>query len=88
MNDKIKSIDSARNLAVAIISDINLYFEDRIHLGLQNDNLFIELANEINDGLELYKSKVSVEIFDKMSLFQRELVDSLFYNKGKKLFKF
>lgn len=76
----IDKADRARQLARAIASDLSLYNEQKIVQGIENDSLFDTLADEIKDGRELFKSRVTEEIF-KMNLFDRALVDVLI--KGK-----
>ena len=57
--EKIK----AMRLARAIASDISLYNEQKIIKGIEQDNLFEVLKEELEEGRELYKSRVSPEIF-------------------------
>jgi hypothetical protein len=49
----------AMRLARAIASDISLYNEQKIIKGIEQDNLFEVLKDEIAEGRELYKSRVS-----------------------------
>ncbi len=55
----IETEEAARRLARAIASDLSLYNEDKIVGGIQNDNLFDSLAEEIEEGRALYKRRVS-----------------------------
>ena len=63
--EKIK----AMRLARAIASDISLYNEQKITKGIEQDNLFEVLKEELEEGRELYKSRVSPEILQKMNFF-------------------
>lgn len=65
----------AMRLARAIASDISLYNEQKIVQAIEQDNLFEALKGEIEEGRELFKSRVSVEIFTKTNFFERALVD-------------
>ena len=50
----------AMRLARAIASDISLYNEQKIIKGIEQDNLFEVLKDEIEEGRELYKTRVLV----------------------------
>jgi hypothetical protein len=49
----------ARQLARAIASDLTLYHEPKILEGIANDNLFDVMADEINEGRELFKRRAA-----------------------------
>ena len=51
----------ARQLARAIASDLTLYHEPKILEGIANDNLFDAMADEIKEGSELFKSRVTAD---------------------------
>lgn len=76
--EKIK----AMRLARAIASDISLYNEQKIIKGIEQDNLFEVLKEELEEGRELYKSRVSVEIFQKMNFFERAVNDIVLRSKA------
>jgi hypothetical protein len=71
----------ARQLARAIASDLTLYHEPKILEGIANDSLFEAMADEINEGRELFKSRVSEEIFGQ-HIYERAIVDVLVKSKG------
>ena len=73
----------AMRLARAIASDISLYNEQKIVKGIEQDNLFEVLKEEIEEGRELYKSRVSPELFKSCNYFERAVVDKLLYEVGK-----
>lgn len=77
----IDSPELAMRLARAIASDISLYNEAKIVGGIQNDNLFDSLDGELAEGRELYKSRVTPELFGRTNYFDRAVVDVLL--KGK-----
>ena len=60
----------AMRLARAIASDISLYNEQKIVKGIEQDNLFEVLKDEIEEGRELYKSRVSAEVFTTHELLR------------------
>ena len=59
----IETEEAARRLARAIASDLSLYNEEKILQGIQSDNLFSALSEEIEEGRALYKSRVSPELY-------------------------
>jgi hypothetical protein len=77
----IETEEAARRLARAIASDLSLYNEEKIVQGLQQDDLFNVLSEEIEEGRALYKSRVSPELYQK-NFYDRALVDILIKTKG------
>lgn len=73
----------ARTLARAIVSDVHLYNVDKVKEGIENDNLFELLEPELEEGRELYKTRVTPEIFEKYDYFDKAIVDVLFKYTGK-----
>jgi len=71
----------ARQLARAIASDLTLYHEAKILDGIANDSLFDVMKEEIEEGRELFKSRVTPEIFQQ-NIYDRALVDVLVKSKG------
>jgi uncharacterized hydantoinase/oxoprolinase family protein len=77
----IETEEAARRLARAIASDLSLYNEEKIVDGVQNDNLFTVLADELEEGRALFKSRVSPELFAK-NFYDRAVIDILVRSKG------
>jgi hypothetical protein len=77
----IETEEAARRLARAIASDLSLYNEEKIIHGIENDDLFEELSEEIEEGRALYKSRVSPTLYQK-NYYDRALVDILVKSKG------
>jgi hypothetical protein len=77
----IETEEAARRLARAIASDLSLYNEEKIVAGIQNDDLFTALSEEIEEGRALYKSRVSPDLYAK-NFYDRALVDILVKSKG------
>jgi hypothetical protein len=71
----------ARQLARAIASDLTLYHEPKILEGLTNDTLFETLSDEVTEGRELFKSRVTPDIFG-LHIYERAIVDVLVKSKG------
>ena len=77
----IETEEAARRLARAIASDLSLYNEEKIVKGVQADNLFDELSDEIEEGRALFKSRVSPDLYAK-NFYDRAIVDILVRSKG------
>ena len=77
----IETEEAARRLARAIASDLSLYNEEKILQGIQHDNLFTSLAEEVEEGRALYKSRVSPELYQR-NYYDRALIDILIKSKG------
>jgi hypothetical protein len=77
----IETEEAARRLARAIASDLSLYNEEKIVQGIQNDDLFNVLSEEIEEGRALYKSRVSPDLYQK-NFYDRAIVDILVKSKG------
>ena len=82
MAQPIDTPERAIRLARTIASDISLYNEDKILKGLLADDLFTSLAEEIEEGRELYRARVAPELFEKSNYFDRALVDIIVKSKG------
>ena len=73
--------ERARQLARAIASDLTLYHEQKILQGIERDTLFDVMRDEIEEGRTLYKSWVTVEVYD-LGLYDRALVDVMLKSKA------
>jgi len=78
----IDTPEAAMRLARAIASDISLYNEEKIIQGIVHDNLFDVMADEIDEGLNLYKSRVTSELFEQSNYYYRAVVDIVVKSKG------
>lgn len=76
--EKAKAIRLAR----AIASDISLYNEEKIRQGIEEDNLFDVLQEELEEGRELYRSRVSEELYRTTNFFERAIVDIIVRSRG------
>ena len=77
----IETEEAARRLARAIASDLSLYNEEKIVVGVTGDNLFAVLADEIEEGRALFKSRVASELYAK-NFYDRAIIDILVRSKG------
>ena len=78
----ITTPEAATRLARAIASDLSLYNEEKIIEGIEGDNIFEVLADEIEEGRELYRSRVSPELYDTTNFYDRAIVDIVVKSKG------
>jgi hypothetical protein len=77
----IETEEAARRLARAIASDLSLYNEEKIVQGVQGDSLFDVLAEEIEEGRALFKSRVAPDLYQK-GFYDRAIIDILVRSKG------
>jgi len=77
----IQNEEQAFRLARAIISDILLYNQEKVKRGIENDNLFDELSNELEEGKKLFESRVDKSI--STSIYDRAIVDVIFKASGR-----
>jgi hypothetical protein len=78
----ITTPEAATRLARAIASDLSLYNEEKIIEGIENDTLFDVLKDEIDEGRELYKSRVAPDLYAKSNYYDRAIVDIIIKKKG------
>jgi hypothetical protein len=77
----IETDKDARRLARAIASDLSLYNEEKIVAGIEKDNLFNTISEEIEEGRAHYKSRVAPLLYEK-NFYDRAIVDILVKSKG------
>jgi hypothetical protein len=78
----ITNRDAAARLARTIVSDIAIYNKDKVLEGIRNDNIFDLLEKELNEGLDLYRSRVAPDLDRKNGLYNRAIVDILIKRNG------
>ncbi|GAB4292106.1 MAG: hypothetical protein Kow0090_05840 [Myxococcota bacterium] len=78
----INTPEAANRLARAIASDLSLYNEEKIVEGLKNDNLFEVMHDEIEEGRDLYKSRVDPSLYEKSNFYERAIVDIIIKTKA------
>lgn len=71
---QIDNEQRAQQLARAIASDIQLYNKQKIEEGLMNDTFFDILSEEITEGRDLFRSRVTPELF-RRNFYDRAIVD-------------
>ena len=78
----IETPERASRLARTIAQDISLYNEEAITKGIAEDNVFAVLADEIERHRDLYRGRVTPELYDSTNFFDRALVDVILKPKG------
>jgi len=79
----IEAPEQAMRLARAICSDISLYNEEKIVRGIQQDNFFDTLKDELAEGRDLFKSRVAPGVLARTNFFDRAVVDVILKPKGR-----
>jgi len=78
----IEAPEQAVRLARAICSDVSLYNEEKIVKGIEQDNFFDALKEELEEGRELYRSRVSPDLYARTNFYERAIVDVILKAKG------
>ena len=73
---------SANRLARAIASDISIYYGEKIQRGLENDTLFEEIKDELQEGIQLYRQKVAPEIIRNYNFFEKAIIDIIIASRS------
>ena len=77
-------VDEAKavRLARAIASDISLYNEEKVKEGIGKDTFFQALGGELDEGRDLYRSRVAAELDPKQQFFWLAVVNVIIRAKG------
>ncbi len=59
-----------------------LYNEEKIVRGIEQDNFFEALKEELEEGRELYRSRVSPDLYARTNFYDRAIVDVILKPKG------
>jgi hypothetical protein len=79
---KITTIPEAARLARATASDIAIYNVEKIKRGIENDQLFEELADDLREADRMWANKVSEDIVNGTNLLQKAIIDIIFAGSG------
>lgn len=82
MPPTIETPEAANRLARAICSDVSLYNEAKIIQGIEQDTFFDLLRAELEEGRDLYRSRVSPELYARTNFYDRAIVDVILRAKG------
>jgi hypothetical protein len=78
----IETPEAAMRLARAICSDVSLYNEAKIVQGIEQDNFFDVLRDELEEGRELYRSRVAPDLYARTNFYDRAIVDVILRAKA------
>ena len=70
----IETPEQANRLARAICSDVSLYNEEKIVRGIEQDNFFDALEEELEEGRELYRSRLAPDLYARTNFYDRAIV--------------
>jgi hypothetical protein len=76
---EIHEPERATRLARAILSDVMLYHEDAVRLGIEADDLFDRLAEELEEARVSFESRVEADVARASNAWNRALVDVLVF---------
>ena len=79
----VENPDLAFRLARAIVSDVALYNQDKVAAGIKDDSIFELLEDELEEGRELFFSRVSPDMENREHLYERAIVDVMIKQAGK-----
>ena len=77
----IETPEQAIRLARAICSDVALYNDEKIVRGIENDNFFDVLHDELEEGRALYKARLSPDLYARSNYYERAIVDVILRSK-------
>ncbi len=79
----ITNQDEAKRLARTILSDILMYNQPKVKEGIEKDNLFEILAEELSEGRKYYDSMVDENLRQNTNFFNEAVADVLLKQGGK-----
>jgi|YelNatPaOPRAMG01_1025707.scaffolds.fasta_scaffold01084_32 hypothetical protein len=78
----------AKRLARAIASDLALYNQEKVKQGIENDTFYEVMKDEIEEGRELFISRLSPELKGNKSilqLYERAIADVIIKLAGQRI---
>ena len=75
--ERIADAARARRLARAILSDVMLYNPEAVRLGIQRDDLFDRLHDQLEEARAFFSERVEPELLVKENFIDRAVVDVL-----------
>jgi hypothetical protein len=77
--DRIVDPARAERLARAILSDVMLYNADKVKAGIEADDLFERLREELEEARAFFEERVEADVAARTNAFGRAVVDVLIY---------
>lgn len=81
MAGQVETPEAANRLARAIASDVSMYNEAKIKTGIEEDTFFDIIAEEIEEGLAHFNSRV-IPSLQTVGIYERALCDVIVARKG------
>jgi hypothetical protein len=66
--------EEARRLARLLVSEIRLYYEDQVHEGRRNRDIYRRLRDDIDRSRRMYEERVAEPVRESRDYFHEELV--------------
>ena len=82
MTERITDPVRAQRLARALVSDLMVYQPEKVRIGIEHDDLFERLGEEIGRARRHFDERVDPELGVKFDQFNRALVDVLVYRSS------
>ena len=82
MSKIIKDPKAAKRLARAIVSDIAIYNTEKVEQGIKSDTIFNLLKSELEEGMDLYLSRIDPELAKSTNYFNFAIVDVMIKRCG------
>jgi hypothetical protein len=76
---RIADPERALRLARAILSDVMLYNVEKVRAGIEADDLFERLREELEEARAFFDERVEAEVAERTNAFGRALVDVLVF---------
>jgi hypothetical protein len=73
---------TARRKARVAISDVVSYNEDKIKQGIENDNLFEAIEEQLKEAKDHYESIVDPELEERCNFFNIAIADIILKQRG------
>lgn len=80
-----KRHNDARRFARLLVSEIKLYYEQRVAEGRVNNDLYARLKEEIDRSRQMYEKRVDPVVADRFDYFYDELLNTLAQGDAAKL---
>jgi hypothetical protein len=79
VSDRIADPERAVRLARAILSDVMLYNTDKVRAGIEADDLFERLREELAEARTYFEERVEPAVATRTNAFGRAVVDVLIF---------
>jgi hypothetical protein len=79
MSERITDPGRALRLARAILSDVMLYNTEKVRAGIEADDLFDRLREELAEARTYFEERVEPDVATKTNAFGRAVVDVLIF---------